>query len=270
VWRVLNDCVSGTSHVQAGTTCQDSSFATTVEIHAQNYLMVACSDGAGTAKASHVGSKLACEEAVRRACDYFRAGNQWDAIDPTVLQQWVKGVREALDAEATRQQLELRDLACTLLMAVIGPNGSVYLQVGDGAIVVGDEVSSHHPVFWPQTGEYHNTTYFVTDERFDQNIQTNIRGSSPSDVALFTDGLQMLALDYATHAAHGPFFTPLFRAVRDAPDHAELAVPLRQFLESDAVNARTDDDKTLILAVRTSSGGNSNNDNHCIAANDSL
>ncbi|MGL4552961.1 MAG: PP2C family serine/threonine-protein phosphatase, partial [Gemmataceae bacterium] len=63
------------------------------------------------------------------------------------------------------------------------------------------------------------------------------------------DGLQGLALHYATRTAHGPFFAPLFRALRGA-DPEELGDPMRAFLESPRVNGRTDDDKTLILAAR--------------------
>ena len=64
------------------------------------------------------------------------------------------------------------------------------------------------------------------------------------------DGLQMLALSYAKKVAHQPFFTPMFAALRKVEDPQELIVPMRQWLDSTAVNQRTDDDKTLILATR--------------------
>ena len=70
-------------------------------------------------------------------------------------------------------------------------------------------------------------------------------------MALFTDGLQTLALDY-TRAAHSPFFAPMFAALSSETEPGGLLGPLSAFLESPAVNERTDDDKTLILATRKS------------------
>ena len=73
-------------------------------------------------------------------------------------------------------------------------------------------------------------------------------------MALLTDGLQGLALRFASREAHGPFFEPMFarlrREARRGLDglHGELA----RFLDSPAVNQRTDDDKTLVLATRLS------------------
>ena len=60
----------------------------------------------------------------------------------------------------------------------------------------------------------------------------------------------MLALDYAATRAHGPFFSPLFRTIRDGPGEETLRASLRDYLNSGRVNARTDDDKTLLLATR--------------------
>ena len=65
-----------------------------------------------------------------------------------------------------------------------------------------------------------------------------------------TDGLQMLALNFAGRTAHRPFFEPMFRRLRSAAPGEGLPLALRRFLNSPAVNGRSDDDKTLILATR--------------------
>jgi hypothetical protein len=72
-------------------------------------------------------------------------------------------------------------------------------------------------------------------------------------VALFTDGLERLALRFDCRTPHIPFFDPLFRALRTASDLQSLNDGLRQFLASDSVQIRSDDDKTLILASRDGS-----------------
>ena len=71
-------------------------------------------------------------------------------------------------------------------------------------------------------------------------------------VAAFSDGLQRLALNMAANTPHEPFFTPFFRVLGATPaaDEEELRSALVRFLGSAAVNERTDDDKTLALAVQ--------------------
>ena len=71
------------------------------------------------------------------------------------------------------------------------------------------------------------------------------------ECALLTDGLQLLALNFAKRSAHTAFFAPFFTTLRAAPEPTDLVVDLRAFLDSSSVNSRTDDDKTLLLATRT-------------------
>jgi hypothetical protein len=79
-------------------------------------------------------------------------------------------------------------------------------------------------------------------------------GEPVDELALFTDGLQMLALHFASRSAHRPFFEPLFTTLREAANPEALGGPLREFLDSPAVNERTEDDKTLVLAIREGRG----------------
>jgi hypothetical protein len=69
-------------------------------------------------------------------------------------------------------------------------------------------------------------------------------------IAVFSDGLQRLALNMAANTAHDPFFTPFFTVLSAATAAQEelLQTELAQFLQSPAVNERTDDDKSLVLA----------------------
>src|SRR5438046_1077088 len=69
------------------------------------------------------------------------------------------------------------------------------------------------------------------------------------EVALLSDGLQGLVLRYDDQSSHPRFFGPVFTAARhEPPGHsARLTAALAAFLNSDRVNQRTDDDKTLIV-----------------------
>ena len=105
-------------------------------------------------------------------------------------------------------------------------------------------------VFWPQSGEYLNTTSFLTSPDFQERLQVRLVQGGFTDVALFTDGVERLALQFDSLTPHAPFFHPLFEGVRAIQDVDALAEDLKRFLESDSVTKMNDDDKTLLLACR--------------------
>jgi hypothetical protein len=72
------------------------------------------------------------------------------------------------------------------------------------------------------------------------------------DIAVFTDGLERLALQFDTGSAHAPFFDSMFRPLNVAPSgyRPELETSLVDFLNSEKVTNRTDDDKTIVIASR--------------------
>ncbi len=114
-----------------------------------------------------------------------------------------------------------------------------------------DEFGEYWIVFWPDNGEYVNTTYFDTGDDFQQSFDVRSLSFSPQSIAMFTDGLQRLAITYATKEIHAPFIQPMMRALSTAQGGyaKDFDAGLRRFLSSDNVNQRTDDDKTLILAI---------------------
>ena len=153
---------------------------------------------------------------------------------------------------AVEEGNQVRDYACTLLGAVVGQSGAAYLQIGDGAIVVtGEEVGDYGWIFWPQHGEYANTTNFLTEERAAETLEFEI-GPAVNEVAVFTDGIERLVLDFSSNAVHSPFFRPIFKwlATTEPTDEQQPSEALITYLGSDHVNKRTDDDKTLVIATR--------------------
>jgi hypothetical protein len=128
------------------------------------------------------------------------------------------------------------------------PNATVVGQIGDGAIVVDD--GELRAATWPQQGEYANTTHFLVDDDALEQLVT-VEAGAARRIAVFSDGLQALALQYDTKTPYEPFFAPFFDYLEtSAKDDVEVEDELRAYLESGSVNARTDDDKSLVLAVR--------------------
>jgi hypothetical protein len=244
VWSTLGDSVAGTSHRARCVPCQDA-FRFCTFGPAAEWLVIAAADGAGSASHSEVGATAACDEFVRRVAE----------LDPERLLTRdgmvpvFSDVRAALFGAAERLGVRPREVACTALLAVVGPTSAAFAQLGDGAIVIG-QGQDYRTIFWPEPAEYANATDFLTDESFPAALRFESVMDSIIEVAALTDGLQRVALDYAARTAYAGFFRPLFNELRSATDLESLTEPFRQFLDSDRVNERTDDDKTLVLAVR--------------------
>jgi hypothetical protein len=248
MWKLVCQSVQGTSHQRGSLPCQDSCTACELRLAEGTALVLACSDGAGSAAHSDVGSQVARETIVQAIADDLHAEGA-AILSPQRAITWMGGVHRSLAFEAEVRGVEVRQLACTLLFAVLLPRGAFFGQIGDGAIVVWEN-DRYRAIFWPQSGEYANTTNFVIDPRYESLAEFAWCDGSIDEVALFSDGLQMLALDFVKREAHGPFFAPMFQSLRREECPEELVGPLCAFLESPAVCERTDDDKSLILATR--------------------
>jgi hypothetical protein len=246
-WRFLNAAVRGTSHERGDTPCQDDC---AVDV-AGDVLIAIASDGAGSASCAEEGSGLVCETLLREVEQWLRNGGAVGAVTRELGEEWIGCARMAIEARAARKELTPREFACTLVAALVGPDAAAFLQIGDGAILA-NSADVWNVVFWPDGGEYANTTWFATDADWTQHLHFEVRPVVVDELVLMTDGLQRLALQFDTRSAHAPFFTPMFHALRSAaPGYAsELEPPLVAFLGSEAVNARTDDDKSLVLATR--------------------
>ena len=269
-WRTLSASVAGTAHARAGHPCADASAVRVLPGSKGASLLVAvAADGAGTSARAPEGARLACE-AIQEQAELWadgsrprargaRRGRPRRTTAPHDLGAFARedvlrfvAAAQARIHEASRcEGLDPRDFSCTLLVALVDERTAVFFQIGDGAIVYQAEDGSYVPALWPQSGEYANCTWFLTDAQAASRVQL-ARARGVHELALLTDGLQGLALRYVSREAHGPFFAPMFSRLRREPAARprRLAGELRSFLDSPAVNQRTDDDKTLVLATR--------------------
>jgi serine/threonine protein phosphatase PrpC len=256
VWRYACASVRGTSHHRDGKPCQDySSCEVLADKHNHEVLVAVASDGAGSAKYSQIGSSLICSLFIAEIKAYLEAQNEVQELSREFYEEWIMKTQQQVKEKAEGLGLSARDFACTFLSAVSTDDCALFAQVGDGAIVVDspEELETYSWQFWPQQGEYENTTFFVTEARAAEKLQFSRRlGQTCDEVALFSDGLQRLALHYQSQSAHSPFFRPFFSALRLEKEarSTKYESSLIAFLDSLQVNERTDDDKTLILATR--------------------
>jgi hypothetical protein len=216
--------------------------------------LVACvADGAGSAQHSELGSSIACNVVIENATKYFEANGGLEDLQQQTFLEWCEEARTRINDAASLHDCKTREFATTLCVAIIGPTTSFFSQIGDGAIILGNDVL-YGVVFWPQSGEYANSTNFLTSDEYEQQLEFLATPTKCSKVALMTDGIERIALKFDSQTPHTPFFDPLFRALKSAADIDSLNEGLRGFLGSDSVQVRSDDDKTLILAARTEDG----------------
>lgn len=183
------------------------------------------------------------------------SGAPIETITREVAISIVLEIQKALLASAEGLGVPVRELACTLVGVVVAPKSCLFLQIGDGVIVVADhdEPDAYDWVFWPDRGEYANMTRFVTDRDATENLLHELCLRVIDEVAVTTDGLQALVLDYRARAAHDRFFLPMMKVLRTQTSRGELheiSGKLATYLASARINQRTDDDKTLVLASR--------------------
>jgi hypothetical protein len=246
VWRTIGASVIGTSHLAAQTRCQDHSGYAVVERADGEAIVIALADGAGSAAASFHGAKTAVDASIAYLTQALGGSGALHADE--MIAACFAAARERVLDVAAEYRHDARDYSSTLLVAVATPSATGVGQIGDGAIVLDD--GGLRAATWPQQGEYANSTHFLVDaDALERLVVAD--GGPARRIAVFSDGLQSLALRYDTQAPYEPFFAPLFTYLESAakPD-AEVEDELRAYLGSPAVNARTDDDKSLVVAVR--------------------
>jgi len=256
-WRYIAASVIGTSHEKAGGACQDANVCQIYSLPTgERILAAAVADGAGSAICGGEGASTTCRVLLNLVDEHLRSGHTVDQITKETAQSWIAAIQNLLDQEAQAASRERRDFACTVLGLIVSDSCAVCLQVGDGVMVLADsEEHAYGHVFWPDRGEYANTTHFVTQDDAIDHLQFASVNRRIIDAALLTDGLQTVALNYHQQSAHEPFFKGLFAPLRDSFEgHSpELSASLAAFLSSPRVNEKTDDDKTLVLASRADS-----------------
>lgn len=253
-WRYVAASVIGTSHEKAGGTCQDANDCHIYALPAgETVLAAVVADGAGSAVCGGEGAARTCRALLGLIEEHLHSGKTVEELSKDTVTSWLVTVQNLLDEEAKAVSRERRDFACTILGLVVAESHAACLQIGDGVIVLADsEEHAYGHVFWPDRGEYANTTHFVTEDDAAEHLQFESVKRRVVEAALLTDGLQTIALNYQQQSAHEPFFKGLFAPLRTGEEgcSSKLSESLAAFLSSDRVNEKTDDDKTLVLASR--------------------
>lgn len=250
-WAWAAAACKGTSHEKTGIRLQDAFICSTVKSNQQEYFFGIISDGAGSADYGGQGASIICNSISRAIKDHQLTINGLPAN--SIIEGWVDKTRDRIFKASENRDLSPRDFAATLICVISNGDESVVIHVGDGCAVLKDVSSaSWIAPSWPEQGEFASTTYFVTDE-YGLRLRVNRHLGKISAIALFSDGLERLALDFQQIRPFDGFFDgmtkPLISSNHFGKDKA-LSIALKNYLNSDVINSRTDDDKSLIIAIR--------------------
>lgn len=251
-WRVVAASVAGSAHLEKGLPCQD---AYAFLVLPDGTFLAAVADGAGSAEHALAGARRAVEQALTGLCTFCQ-GNppENEAGWQAALASLFDGVRQKLTEFANTTNTSVLAWAATLTCALVTREWLVVGQIGDGTVVVEDAQGNLILAARPQRGPYANETNFLTMPNLVEHIEIFMTRQPVQALAVTTDGLLRLAIRLPGCEPHPSFFKPLFDCVRDITDELQAQLELVDFLASERVCRRTDDDKTLLLAVRVEPG----------------
>ncbi len=252
-WAWIGACATGSSHLKSETPCQDAGACIEVPFGERTALIAAVSDGAGSARHSAAGSRTVVRGFLSNAARFVKKENSTETISVETVRSWLDDIRDRIAVLAAAIGAIRRDYAATLVATIICPDRLIACHIGDGACVTRAEADDGwHVPTWPAHGEYASSTYFVTDDP-EPALRFQVLEGRYTHCALFSDGLERLALDFASSTAFPKFIDPMFAPLSKLPAgrNRALSFQLRDFLNGKSVSDRTDDDRTLLLATRT-------------------
>lgn len=257
-WKAVARSAIGTSHQAKGLPCQDYGSDRLFS----NLVIGAVADGAGSAKYADIGAKIAVETTISHIAKtetYLeKIGCSWQQrrspiSDSQARRLFVSAWKQAiarLEEEATLRNCNLQDLACTLIGFMATPDWIAAMQIGDGFLTVRFAKEKEYELaFKPDKGEYVNQTNFITSNDAVSAMQVKVFSRRPEFLCAATDALETVAIRLKDWYPSPGFFGVLEEYMREC-DRPELEDSyLVNFLNSEQLNQRTNDDKTLLLCL---------------------
>jgi hypothetical protein len=255
-WLYSGASVIGQSHLTSQIPCQDK-FSCKVSGDGR-WLSVAVSDGAGSALNAEAGAEITstifCEELLGLSNQLeSRAPGEW--INDFVVECVLK-VRNQLRTKAKSD--DIKSFHCTLVAALVGPEGGFSIHIGDGSIFGGQfkndskrgemELNSNFVISKPENGEYTNETFFITEGNWIKHLRVTPLPRLDWVVAC-TDGGAALILEKEIEVKP-KFLVPFFQEL--ISNNFTKNNYISDVLSDPKANVLTTDDKTIFVAMRSS------------------
>jgi len=274
-WAIAYSSVLGNSHIQENLPCQD---ACLVEFE-NGYGIAVVSDGAGTCPNSHIGSKLACTFAHYHFRQLIAKHKLFENRQMPLKQEWDDiafeaffNVKSDLANFSIQENINFKSLSCTLICTIFSPYGLLVAHIGDGR---GGYLKDNkwHSMFTPFRGEFANETVFVTSEIWEvglveKYIPTHIIEYPVDAFCLLSDGCEKASFEVNLYDKENEvyfdpnlpfpnFFNPNVEALKKLKKEGKTQDEINELWSNFLTNGNDKfiletDDKTMILAIRTS------------------
>ncbi|GAB1542932.1 hypothetical protein NUACC21_56060 [Scytonema sp. NUACC21] len=253
-WKIKKSSFVGTSHQEQGKGCQD--YASYYLVPNDNYVIGAVADGAGSAKHSEIGAKIAVEEAINylKKILYSKSINNENQAREKFTQV-LDHVLLKLKEEAKNKGFLLSDLNSTLLVFIATSNWFAAMQIGDGLIIIKHKNGDYELVFKPDKGEYVNQTTFVTSSDAKERMQLRFQSINLNFICLTTDWCENIFVTKAKESwkPKRDLFEALENCLLEKKNNINYQhytpESIDELLNSAKINQAIDDDKTLLLCV---------------------
>lgn len=242
MWTTISQCICGVSHEISGKPCEDY---VAIKVMGERLLIAVC-DGVGSALHGGLGAKHVAKSLIYSAQRFLPASvglSDWRQRITHCFQLAHGALLELADS----RDLPFDSLATTAILTLATPRFVICGHIGDGACIAVDGSGDYVALSSPEHGKAIHETRLLTDEEFPRNVRYRAFCGSISGVAVLTDGLETESL-VRLLTPHRPFFGPLFRWMEESLP-GEANARLRDFLTSDELRSRTQDDLSLVLAL---------------------
>lgn len=245
-WVAAADYRRAKDERQRAHPCQDYGMVQ----HLDDTIMIgAVASGDDTASLSHVGARLA----VRTSLDYLRQSRE-QANDATadatgdrargLYLGMMDAIWERLREDAVDRVTPIREFSASLSVFVAKPTGVAAMRIGDGLIVSRGHHGDYSLLF---SDDSDATPASITDRDTADRLVIRVQGGPIDFLCAASDPLDRLSTRGQDGTPRKKFFRPLDEYTSVAPDDVEVHRGIRNFLRSERVIDRLDQDVALAL-----------------------
>lgn len=198
-WQILGDSVRGAAHKRNDKPNQDAwAFSQN-----ETCTLLAVADGHGSSKHTHsdIGAMLAVQAALDLLNDFAHAdtGNNSrqikqaaDYLPSRLVQAWRTAVDEADNGQTENDKQRYSLYGTTLIAVLISPEYALYLQIGDGDLLILTEDGQLQRPLPKSPHLIANETYSLCEDKAIYHIDTAVQffdhKPAPALIFLATDG----------------------------------------------------------------------------------
>jgi hypothetical protein len=199
---------------------------------------------------SEVGARVVVESVVNASMAALNGCPEKNCGLEEIVRNAAGSAHDALERHSVAESCKLRDLACTLIVAITTADGLAVAHIGDGAVVA--ELDGRLSLISaPGESEFTNEVVPLTSENWQEQLRIVSTTSRVESIAAFTDGCQRAAFRKSEQGLEpfDRFFNPIFAYARELADTNEGVREIEALLASKKICENSDDDKTLVVGV---------------------